>query len=161
VWAGIVGDVILGPFFLPARLTGDEYLNFLQNGFNELLDDVPLRHLQGNWFMHDGAPAHFAVQLRQHLNQMYPEKWIGRAGPIRWPPRSPDINPLDFCIWGYVKSLVYRNSINTLEELKQKIQDSFDTIKNKPDLCNNIRRSLQRRIQICVEMNGGHFEQFL
>ena len=31
------------------------------------------------------------------------ERWIGRGGPAAWPPRSPDINPLDFFLWGYVK----------------------------------------------------------
>jgi len=35
------------------------------------------------------------------------ERWIGRGGPIPWPPRSPDLNSLDFFFWGYLKETVY------------------------------------------------------
>ena len=36
------------------------------------------------------------------------DRWIGRGGTINWPPRSPDLTPLDFCLWGLMKSEVYR-----------------------------------------------------
>jgi hypothetical protein len=29
--------------------------------------------------------------------------WFGRGGKIAWPPRSPDLTPLDFSVWGYIK----------------------------------------------------------
>ncbi|GFS81693.1 uncharacterized protein TNCV_2706471 [Trichonephila clavipes] len=32
---------------------------------------------------------------------------ISRFGPVNWPPRSCDLTPLDYFLWGYVKSLVY------------------------------------------------------
>lgn len=40
----------------------------------------------------------------------FPDWWIGRDGPINWPPRSPDISPLDFFLWGYVKDIVYQKT---------------------------------------------------
>ena len=33
--------------------------------------------------------------------------WIGRSETIAWPPRSPDLTPLDFSVWGYVKDQVF------------------------------------------------------
>ena len=46
-------------------------------------------------------------------------EWIGRGGPIPWPPKSPDLNPLDFCVGGYAKGLVYDTAdIATHEELQ-------------------------------------------
>ncbi|KOC66199.1 hypothetical protein WH47_07268 [Habropoda laboriosa] len=45
-------------------------------------------------FMHDGAPPHFSRPGR------FPNKWIGRGGPINWPSRPPDLNPWDFYFWG-------------------------------------------------------------
>lgn len=33
-----------------------------------------------------------------------PGRWIGRGGPIRWPPRPPDLTPLDFCLGGWMNS---------------------------------------------------------
>ena len=45
--------------------------------------------------------------------ELYPEfcRWIGRGGVndtnIPWPPRSPDLTPMDFILWGYIKKLAY------------------------------------------------------
>jgi hypothetical protein len=32
------------------------------------------------------------------LNEKFPNVWIGRGGPIHWPPRSPDLTPMDFFV---------------------------------------------------------------
>ena len=48
-------------------------------------------------------------------NQHFANKWIGRGGPIAWPARSPDLNPLDFHLWGHLKSIVYATSIENAE----------------------------------------------
>jgi hypothetical protein len=99
VWAGIVGDRLIGPVRLPERLTGTTCREFLerltQDILPDVLDDVPLQLRVGMWFMHDGAP-HFSGIARQYLNDNFPEKWIGRNGPVEWPPHSPDLNPTDF-----------------------------------------------------------------
>ena len=34
VWAGIMGDHLIGPYFLPCRLKSKMYLNYFQNYFN-------------------------------------------------------------------------------------------------------------------------------
>lgn len=47
-------------------------------------------------FMHDGAGPHYARVVFEHLNKEFPNRWIGRGGPMAWPARSPDLNPLDF-----------------------------------------------------------------
>ena len=50
---------------------------------------------------------HFNRMARQFLNQHFANKWIGRGGPIAWPARSPDLNPLDFHLSGHLKCLLY------------------------------------------------------
>ncbi|KAK3882488.1 hypothetical protein Pcinc_013131 [Petrolisthes cinctipes] len=117
VWAGILGDHLIGPFMLPQRLTANVYTRFLQDDLPILLEDVPFRTRRQMWFMQDGAPAHFARDTRDFINVMYPDKWIGRVGPIAWPPKSPDLTPLDFYLWGHLKSRVYATQINTRQEL--------------------------------------------
>jgi hypothetical protein len=62
----------------------------------DFLADVPLIIRRELHFMHDGVPAHFSLVARRYLNRKLPGRWIGRGGPIAWPPRSPDLNPLDF-----------------------------------------------------------------
>lgn len=132
VWAGIIGDHLLGPFFLPQTLNGDNYLHFLQNDLPNLLENVPLE-IRGNmYFMHDGAPAHFRITVREHLNNVYGDKWIGRGGPVSWPARSPDCNPLDYFLWGYIKSLVYQTAVPDIATLRDRIVAAFETVRNKP-----------------------------
>jgi hypothetical protein len=48
--------------------------------------------------MQDGTPPHIHRDVN-YLNNEYGNKWIGRNGPVMWPPRSPDLNPLDFYFW--------------------------------------------------------------
>ncbi|EZA47402.1 hypothetical protein X777_16327, partial [Ooceraea biroi] len=142
-------------------LSGELYLRFLRNDLPNLLDDVSLQQRQRMWFMHDGAPAHFLLSVRRYLNRRYGERWIGRGGPVPWPPRSPDLNPLDFCVWGYAKSLVYTTDVTTPKELQHRIVDAFQQMKNDPGLFERIRGSLRRRVHRCIQVHGQHFEHLL
>ncbi|GFX38244.1 uncharacterized protein TNCV_3838401 [Trichonephila clavipes] len=89
---------------------------FLNEVLNEFLDDIPLAYIhdiQRLWFQHEGAPAHFCGPVRDWLDIAFPGRWIGRQGPVLWPPRSPDLTPLDFFLWGHLEELVYRQHIWT------------------------------------------------
>lgn len=161
VWLGIFGDRLIGPVFLPNRLDSATYMHFLSNILPPLLENVPLIDRVNQWFMHDGAPPHFAIVVRNFLNATYNNKWIGRGGPVPWPPRSPDLNPLDFCIWGYLKSLVYSRPTNNVDDLQQRIENECQTVAQNPGIFERIRASFKRRCEACVQMAGGHVEQFL
>jgi hypothetical protein len=95
VWAGITGNCVAGPYLLPDHLSGPAYCVFLQEVLPVLLEDVSLAVRRDMWFEHDGAPAHFSAQTQQHLNTQFPDRWLGRGGPVSRPARSPDLNPLD------------------------------------------------------------------
>lgn len=99
VWCGILNDQLFGPFVLDARLTGQGYLRFLEDHLEEILDEAPLNIRQRIIFQHDGAPPHYSNNVRNFLNTTFGDRWIGRGGPHPWPPRSPDLTPLDFCLW--------------------------------------------------------------
>ena len=58
------------------------------------------------WMQHDGAPLHYALCSRQVMNEIFDKKWIGRGGPLAWPPRSPDLTSPDHFVWGFVKERV-------------------------------------------------------
>lgn len=161
VWIGIIDDYLIGPFFLPLRLNGQSYSHFLQNDLPLLLEDVPLYLRHQHWFMHDGAPAHFSILAREYLNGAYQNRWIGRGGPQFWPPRSPDLNSLDFYLWGHLKALVYVTPIETEEQLRNRIIDGCETIRNTNGIFERVRRSMRRRAEACIEAGGGHFQHFL
>ena len=160
VWSGIVGDCFIGPFRLPHRLNGESYLNFLQNNLKELLEDVPLHVIRNMYFMHDGAPAHFSHIVRNYLTGWFGNRWIGRGGPVTWPPRSPDLTPLDFYVWGFVKDIVYATEVNTEDELWKRIVDACEQLRFQGAF-NRVRESLRRRLQLCLQEQGQQFEHLL
>jgi len=108
MWCGMIDDMLIGPVILDDRMTGQNYLDLLQNELPKQLEDVPLATRIAMYCQHDGAPSHYTQHVMQHLNDTFPYRWIGRGSTINWPPRSPDLNPLDFCLWGLMKSEVYR-----------------------------------------------------
>lgn len=161
IWAGILGDHLLGPYLLPERLNGAKYLVFLQHVLPDLLQGIPATVRQNMLFMHDGAPAHFSIAVRNHLDATYPGRWIGRGGPVAWPPRSPDLNPLDFFFWGHLKSLVYQTPVDTLEDLTARIVVASADIASTPGMFERVRQSFVRRCRLCNDLRGRTFEQFL
>jgi hypothetical protein len=72
----------------------------------------------------DRAPSDFCHHVRNHLDREKARRWIGRIGPIAWP----DLTPLDFFLWGYVKNIVYQVKMNDLQHLKARITDAVATV---------------------------------
>ncbi|KAJ8937130.1 hypothetical protein NQ318_000625 [Aromia moschata] len=104
------------------------YLRLLRDELPKLLENLPLQLRLNMRFQHDGAPPHRARRVQQYLNYVYPDKWIGINVPIEWPPKSPDLTPLDFCIWGTLKNEVYKTPTSNLEHLKDKIRSACENI---------------------------------
>lgn len=159
VWAGIIGQHLIGPHFFEERLTGARYLEFLRNTLPELMEDVPLNVIRHMWFQHDGAPVHFTQPIVEFLNQQYPNQWIGRGGPILWPPRSPDKTKLDYFLWGFIKNVVYLTPATTREDMCQRIRNAFLMV--TPQMLANVSRNFIQRMHLCVQQNGGVFEQLI
>lgn len=163
VWAGIVNDFLLGPVFLPPRINANNFLFFLQNTFVDILDELPLAVRQNMWFQLDGAPPHYGQNVQNHLNEIFPNRWIGRGrlAPVKWPPRSPDLNPLDFSFWGFVKNFVYMVPILTEQQLRARILEGGEQFRLKPHIYQNIRFSLIKRARACVREGGRHIEHLI
>lgn len=100
VWAGIHRNQIIGPVFINGTLNAERFLEILSGPVAEYTDELPLADHRHLWYQLDGAPPHSVTSSRERLTQMFGEQWIGRFGPVRWPPRSPDLTPMDFFLWG-------------------------------------------------------------
>ena len=107
----------------------------------------------------DGAPAHSTADVRNLLDRHFPGRWMGRMGPVVWPPRSPDLSPNDFFLWGYLKTKIYTQQFNTVEELTQKIRTVCDEL--DPIFIRNATQEFRHRLAYCLEVQGGHFENML
>ena len=160
VWAGILGNSIIGPIFINETLTGEVYRDLLQNTVNPLIMQVIREdeNLIGQevFFQQDGAPPHYYVRVRQYLDQTFPARWIGRRGPIEWPARSPDLTPLDFFFWGHLKTKVYTTKPNDLEDLRERIVRESRLI--TPEMLQAVREKFEHNLYHCMEVGGGHFQ---
>jgi hypothetical protein len=146
--------LLSGPVILEDRVTGQNYLEFLQNKVPEQ-ENVPWATWIAMYFQHDGAPSHYTRLVMQHLNDIFPTRWIGRGGTINWPPRSPDLTPLDFCLWGWMKSEVYRRKVDTWDELLDRIMGAIAHIKERQDEL--AIRHVLIRVAKCIDVDGGIF----
>ena len=98
---------MLGPLIFPGRVNGQIYLNFLEHDLEEMLDNLNLQTLRNlRFYQQDGAAPHNSRIVSNYLSQRFPNSWIGTNGPVRWLPRSPCLNPLDYFLWGFIKNSV-------------------------------------------------------
>jgi hypothetical protein len=89
-----------------------------------------------------------------YLNSKIPEKWLGKRGPISWPPRSPDLSPSDFFLWGYLKDRVYETELGSISALKRAISE---TVRGIPvNMCERTCRSVKERLEELQKSGGGH-----
>ena len=92
------------------------------------------------------------------LDATFPYWWIRRDGPTLWPPRSPDITPLDFFLWRYVKDKVYSTPVPDITNLKASITDAFATITE--DMLENTWRETDYRLDVLRATKGAHVEVY-
>jgi hypothetical protein len=82
------------------------------------LEEVARENLEIS-FQQDGCPAHFGLDVRNFLNDSFPNCWIGRGGAINWPARFSDLAPCDFFLWGHLIIKIYKRrhpDVNSLRE---------------------------------------------
>ncbi|GFY25761.1 transposable element Tc3 transposase [Trichonephila clavipes] len=125
VWCALWAGGIIGPYFFKndeghnVTVNGDRYRAMITNFFIPELNNHDVQEL---WFQQDGATCHTARATIDLLKDTFGDRLISRFGPVNWPPRSCDLTPLDYFLWGYVKSLVYADKPQTLDHLEDNIR---------------------------------------
>ena len=101
----------------------------LQNSLQPKLHDLFKEHGAENvWFQQDGATAHTSRRSLGLLREMFPGHVVSLQDDIGWPPRSPDLTPCNFFLWGYLKAQAYQYCPQTLEALKEAITQEVTAI---------------------------------
>ncbi|GFW39610.1 putative transposable element [Trichonephila clavipes] len=125
VWCALWAGGIIGPYYFKTdeghnvTVNGDLYRAMITNFFIPELNNHDVQEL---WFQQDGATCHTARATIDLLKDTFGDRLISRFGPLNWPPRSCDLTPLDYFLWGYVKSLVYADKPQTLDHLEDNIR---------------------------------------
>ncbi|GFX92190.1 uncharacterized protein TNCV_1741101 [Trichonephila clavipes] len=71
-------------------------------------------------FIQYGTPPHIACLVKKVLrHNSGVDRIISRHFPTVGTSRSPDLNPCDFCLWGYVKDMFFWDPVTSLPDLKE------------------------------------------
>ena len=103
-------------------------------------------------FQQDGAPSHTSKKMQKWCEEHFPSFWTKDL----WPPSSPDLNPMDFCMWGTLEKEACSSPHNNLEDLRASLKRAWEKIPQDAlrAACQNFRQRLQR----VIDTDGGHFE---
>ena len=106
-------------------------------------------------FQQDGAPAHRARDTVELLTRETPDF----IPPALWPPNSPDLNPVDYKIWGVMQEKVYKTKVRDVGVLRQRIMQAWHELDQR--VIDAAISQWRARLGACVEAEGGHFEHTL
>ena len=126
VWCGVSANRIYGPYFFEdansgnARtVTSEAYIEMLSNVMNvDISPDV--------WFQQDGATSHTSLPALEWLKTRFGDKIISHRTEFPWPARSPDLSPLDFFLWRFVKQKIFKSNPKPIPALKKLIQEMLE-----------------------------------
>ena len=108
--------------------------------------------------MQDGARPH--LPARYWITSKFGDHTIGEGLAQPWPARSPDLTPLDFFFWGWLKDAIYRDGpIGSIPELKARIVQCCNAVPQ--EFLGRACRSVKKRCSKILEVNGGHIENYL
>ncbi|GFX69019.1 transposon Ty3-I Gag-Pol polyprotein [Trichonephila clavipes] len=111
------------------------------------------------WFQQDGATCHTARATIDLLKDTFGDRLISRFGPVNWPPRSCDLTPLDYFLWGYVKSLVYADKPQTLHHLEDNIRRVIANI--RPQMLEKVIENWASRLDYIRASRGSHMPEII
>ena len=161
-WCGMVDGRMLRVRWMvdeagrPVSVNGDRYQSLLQDVWPEVRHQSSRRRY---WVMQDGATSHTTAVNLNFLLDKFRGRVISRRSEHFWPPYSPDLNPLDFFVWGYLEAQVKRIKLATMEELRAVVEDVASTVPE--EMIRDAAKNVIKRCKACIEASGGHFEYFL
>ena len=163
VWVGLCGNgSLLGPFFFQGNLNGQDYLNLINESVVPAMEQIFPRQRRGAfrrvWWAQDGAPPHRLVAVRQRLAELFGNRVIAVYNEVEWPPRSPDLTPCDFFLWGDLQNKIFTTPPANVQELRARIVEEVDNLHQDPGMIRRAVRDMLRRCQMCIDRNGGHVE---
>jgi hypothetical protein len=151
VWCAISVNRVFGPFYFSDIVNQTNYLEMLENLFwPKILRTAEYKKYH---FQQDGARPHTAAAVQTWLTTKFGRKFITKD---KWPPRSPDLNPCDFFLWGHLKARVYNPLPQTLEDLKANIEREIKNISK--DTLKSTFLNFKKRCEFCLSAEGGHIE---
>ncbi|GFX03943.1 uncharacterized protein TNCV_4678481 [Trichonephila clavipes] len=118
---------------------------------NFFIPELNNHDVQELWFQQDGATCHTARATIDLLKDTF--------GAVNWPPRSCDLTPLDYFLWGYVKSLVYADKPQTLDHLEDNIRLVIADI--RPQMLEKVIENWTSRLDYIGASRKSHMSEII
>ncbi|GFT71945.1 putative DD41D transposase [Trichonephila clavipes] len=116
----------------------------------------------GPYFFKNDEDHNVTVNARATIDLLkdtFGDRLISRFGPVNWPPRSCDLTPLDYFLWGYVKSLVYADKPQTLDHLEDNIRRVIADI--RPQLLEKVIKNWTSRLDYIRASRGSPMPEII
>ncbi|GFT59460.1 hypothetical protein TNCV_3405811 [Trichonephila clavipes] len=126
---------------------------------NIFIPELNNHDVQELWFQQDGATCHTARATIDLLKDTFGDRLISRFGPVNWPPRSCDLTPLDYFLWGYVKSLIYADKPQTLDHLEDNIRHVIADI--RPQMLEKVIENWTSRLDYIRASRGSPMPEII
>ena len=110
------------------------------------------------WWFQDGAPAHRLLAVKNRLINVFGNRLVALGTNVEWPARSPDLTPLDFFVWGYLKSKIFKTPPGNIQILRERIINEITELSQRPEFIIRSIREMRRRTVLCLQRNGQHVE---
>ena len=163
VWCAVSAQDPIGPFIYEDYVTGENYAMMLDSFLPQLRRRRCTLHAQ--WFQQDGARPHtnpevleFRHSKFQHRTVFIPYPQQFQCG-FSWPPWTPDLNPCDYFLWGYLKDKVFSSAPRTLPQLKEKIKESCAQVTG--GMLTRVVQNFVLLLQAVRESQGAHIEHVI
>lgn len=153
VWAGITATGRTPLVFVPenAKINARMYLDLILNGCLKPWAETQFSGIP--WvFQQDSAPAHKARTTQAWLQANVP----GFISTSEWPPYSPDLNPMDFCIWSILENKVCATRHSSVNSLKNALLREWGRIPQS--MLRDSIDAFGKRLRLVVQARGGYIE---
>ena len=124
--------------------------------FNTFVNKLDDEEISIGYFQQDGATSHTSHTSMAEIQSFFGDPIILKG---LWPPRSPDLTPPDYFLWGYLKGRVYQNKPRTIDAWKANITEEIQAV--TVDVLARTSQNMARRVQSRLDANGGHFQHML
>ena len=148
---------IIGPFLFEnekgeaVTINGDRYRAML---IEFLFTKIEEENIGNIWFQKDGAKCHTSEAILDVLRPVFEDSIISCRTDVDWPPRSCDLTPLDYYLWGAVKDKCYADKPQTFDAIEDNIREAIGAI--QLHTIDNVLKNWTDCVGHCMDSPGSH-----